>query len=163
MLLNARPSRPGRQRSRSSPTRWHSRLAGRLWVVRPLSGYAASSCSGLPYSGPRRPPLRRSQPRPTCPLAEYVSPPWTLAHDRCQARIDCHSLTRKYAAQLPTRSNPWIWLLLRRYGLPMLQLGLAGQDQRLSCRQLHDAGSSWYVHIFDIQVGALTFDMFVCL
>lgn len=150
MLLNARPPRPGRQRSRSSPTRWHSRLAGRLWVVRPLSGSAASSCSGSPSSGPQRPPLRRRQPRAMCPLAEYVTPRQFLAHDRCQARIDCHSLTRKLTAQLPPRSNPWIWLLLRRYELPMLQLGLAGQDQLLSCRQLHDAGSSWYVHLTEI-------------
>lgn len=45
----------------------------------------------------------------------------------------------------------------------MFQLGLAGQDQRLSCRHLHDAGSSWYVHIVDIQLGALTLEMFGCL
>lgn len=35
--------------------------------------------------------------------------------------------------------------------MPMLQLGLAGQDQRLSCRQLHDAGSSWYVYLTEVQ------------
>lgn len=90
----------------------------------------------------------QAQPAPSnLPACGVCEPPWTLAHDKCQARIDCHSLTRIPAAQLPPRSNPWVWLLLRRYGLPMLQLGLAGQDQRLSCRQLHDAGSSWYVHI----------------
>lgn len=152
MLLNARPPRPGRQRSRSSPTRWPSRLAGRLWVVRPLSGSAASSCSGSPSLGPRRPPLRHRQFRAMCPLAEYVSPrlahpctPW--GHDRRQARIKSHSLTRKPAAQLPHRSDPWIWLLAGRYVLPMRQLSLTGQDQRLCCRQLHDAGASWYVQL----------------
>lgn len=32
---------------------------------------------------------------PPCGVCE---PPWILAHDRCQARIGCHSLTRKPAA-----------------------------------------------------------------
>lgn len=94
----------------------------------------------------------QTQPVPSdVPPCGVCEPPSILVHDRCQARIDCHSLTRKPAAQLPPRSYPWIWLLLRRYALPMLQLGLAGQDQRLSSRQLHDAGSSWYVYLTEIQ------------
>lgn len=80
---------------------------------------------------------------PACGVSEA---PWIPAHDMPDPHRLSHTLTRVPAAQMPPRSHPWIWLLPGRYGLSMLELGLAGQDQRLSCRQLHDAGASRYVN-----------------